>query len=168
MSLAKESRTDNSVVSTVKLTGQPPSVRHDVLSLVKELVEGHTTSRLRTHDLAYRSTLTAVFKYMGSEFLTSFTKFVEGEKDPRNLMLLFNLENSIIRTFNIKDNVQVRSCEDALTVGSVRRHVLLLPGAVPTTAQRPLRHHMRRPTGGTAAMPVCHVVVRASSPPPVH
>lgn len=49
---------------------------------------------------------------MGSPFLNSFTKFVTGEKDPRNLMLLFNLENEIIRNFDIKENVQVSSLQD--------------------------------------------------------
>jgi DNA repair/transcription protein MET18/MMS19 len=48
-----------------------------------------------------------VFKAMGSDFLNSFTKMVDGEKDPRNLMLLFSLEKVILLEFDVKDHIEV-------------------------------------------------------------
>ena len=48
-----------------------------------------------------------VFKAMGSDFLNSFTKMVDGEKDPRNLMLLFSLEKVILLEFEVKEHIEV-------------------------------------------------------------
>jgi DNA repair/transcription protein MET18/MMS19 len=48
-----------------------------------------------------------VFKAMGSDFLNSFTKMVDGEKDPRNLMLLFSLEKVILLEFDVKEHIEV-------------------------------------------------------------
>lgn len=61
--------------------------------------------------------LTSAFKAMGSDFLSSFAAFVTGEKDPRNLMLLFNLETFIIGSFKIDDNVQVSALQSVLIPG---------------------------------------------------
>jgi DNA repair/transcription protein MET18/MMS19 len=44
---------------------------------------------------------------MGSDFLNSFTKMVDGEKDPRNLMLLFSLEKVILLEFDVKEHIEV-------------------------------------------------------------
>lgn len=46
-------------------------------------------------------------KSMGADFLNSYTKMVDGEKDPRNLMLLFAMDRVILLEFDISDMVEV-------------------------------------------------------------
>lgn len=46
---------------------------------------------------------------MGADFLNSYTKMVDGEKDPRNLMLLFALDRVILLEFEIGSMVEVSS-----------------------------------------------------------
>lgn len=49
----------------------------------------------------------APLKAMGSDFINSFTKMVDGEKDPRNLMLLFSMDKVILLEFDIKPHIEV-------------------------------------------------------------
>jgi DNA repair/transcription protein MET18/MMS19 len=56
-------------------------------------------------------------KAMGSDFINSFTKMVDGEKDPRNLMLLFSLEKVILLEFDVKEHIEV-SNPDILLIAS--------------------------------------------------
>lgn len=44
---------------------------------------------------------------MGDEFISSYTKMVDGEKDPRNLMLLFQIDRVILTEFNVKARIEV-------------------------------------------------------------
>lgn len=44
---------------------------------------------------------------VGPEFLTGYTKMVDGEKDPRNLMLLFSMDRVILLEFDVKDRIEV-------------------------------------------------------------
>ena len=44
---------------------------------------------------------------MGPDFLNSYTKMVDGEKDPRNLLLLFSMDRVIILEFDIQDVIEV-------------------------------------------------------------
>lgn len=44
---------------------------------------------------------------MGADFLNSYTKMVDGEKDPRNLMLLFSMDRVILLEFDVKDLIEV-------------------------------------------------------------
>jgi len=46
---------------------------------------------------------------MGSDFVNSWTKFVDGEKDPRNLMLLFSMDRIILLEFDVANHIEVRS-----------------------------------------------------------
>lgn len=46
-------------------------------------------------------------KTMGSSFVNSYTKMVDGEKDPRNLMLLFSIDRVILLEFEVKDHIEV-------------------------------------------------------------
>lgn len=48
-------------------------------------------------------------KGMGADFLNSYTKMVDGEKDPRNLMLLFAMDRVILLEFDISELVEVSS-----------------------------------------------------------
>jgi hypothetical protein len=64
---------------------------------------------------------------------------VDGEKDPRNLMLLFSLEKVILLEFDVKDHVEVSIWAHPLTLarakrsGSIRRDILLFPNFLPST-----------------------------------
>jgi DNA repair/transcription protein MET18/MMS19 len=44
---------------------------------------------------------------LGTEFLNSYTKFVDGEKDPRNLMLLFSMDRVILLEFEVSEHIDV-------------------------------------------------------------
>jgi DNA repair/transcription protein MET18/MMS19 len=44
---------------------------------------------------------------MGADFLNSYTKMVDGEKDPRNLMLLFSMDRVILLELDVKDLIEV-------------------------------------------------------------
>jgi DNA repair/transcription protein MET18/MMS19 len=48
-------------------------------------------------------------KDMGTEFLNSYTKMVDGEKDPRNLMLLFSMARVILVEFDVEPQIEVRT-----------------------------------------------------------
>ena len=75
---------------------------------------------------------------MGSDFVNSWTKFVDGEKDPRNLMLLFSMDRVILLEFDVTNHIEVSSLlfsvHHADEVGHVRCHFLLFP------------HHVQAPT----------------------
>lgn len=46
---------------------------------------------------------------MNDEFISSYTKMVDGEKDPRNLMLLFQLDRVILQEFDVAGRIEVGS-----------------------------------------------------------
>lgn len=48
-----------------------------------------------------------VLKGMGSDFINSYTKMVDGEKDPRNLMMLFSMDKVILLEFDVKPHIEV-------------------------------------------------------------
>lgn len=48
-----------------------------------------------------------MLKSMGSDFINSFTKMVDGEKDPRNLMLLFSMDKVILLEFDVQAHIEV-------------------------------------------------------------
>jgi DNA repair/transcription protein MET18/MMS19 len=43
---------------------------------------------------------------LGAEFITSYIRMVDGEKDPRNLMLLFSIDRVILLEFDISAHVE--------------------------------------------------------------
>lgn len=55
-----------------------------------------------------------MLKSMGSDFINSFTKMVDGEKDPRNLMLLFSMDKVILLEFDVQAHIEVGSYLRAL------------------------------------------------------
>lgn len=44
---------------------------------------------------------------MGGKFITSFTELVGGEKDPRNLMIVFSIVRVILVEFDIVLHIEV-------------------------------------------------------------
>jgi len=86
---------------------------------------------------------------LGKEFIKGYCALVEGEKDPRNLMLSFGIIHVIVIEFDLTDCVEVGRpvlvlvkdwlCEGLTRSGSglsgsVRRDFLLLPDHVHTSA----------------------------------
>jgi len=51
--------------------------------------------------------LTIALKTMGGKFITSFTELVGGEKDPRNLMIVFSIVRVILVEFDIVLHIEV-------------------------------------------------------------
>lgn len=49
----------------------------------------------------------ASLKRLGKEFVAGYCALVEGEKDPRNLLLSFSLIKVILLEFEFSDNVEV-------------------------------------------------------------
>ena len=82
---------DASICDNVNMKAHVQAIRHLVYQVFDSLLALHRP----------------VFKSMGSDFLNSFTKMVDGEKDPRNLMLLFSLEKVILLEFDVKEHIEV-------------------------------------------------------------
>ncbi|WWC65616.1 uncharacterized protein I303_108236 [Kwoniella dejecticola CBS 10117] len=78
------------VVENVNMKAYIQATRHMVYVLFDSL--------LATHRSALKS--------MGTSFLNSYTKMVDGEKDPRNLMLLFSIDRVILLEFDVKDHIE--------------------------------------------------------------
>ncbi|KAK8849457.1 hypothetical protein IAR55_004790 [Kwoniella newhampshirensis] len=78
------------VVEDVNMKSYAQATRHLVYVLFDTLLATH------------RSAL----KGMGSAFVNSYTKMVDGEKDPRNLLLLFSMDRVILLEFDVKDHIE--------------------------------------------------------------
>lgn len=52
--------------------------------------------------------LLQVLKGMGDEFLTGYRGLVDGEKDPRNLIIAFTIDRVILTEFDISQHIEVR------------------------------------------------------------
>lgn len=52
---------------------------------------------------------------MSADFVFGFIQCLDGEKDPRNLMLAFTLIKSIIQEFDIAQHVEVRNIWNAFS-----------------------------------------------------
>ena len=46
---------------------------------------------------------------MGKEFITGYTSFIDGEKDPRNLLLAFSMDRVICIEFDISEHIEVNN-----------------------------------------------------------
>ncbi|OCF43478.1 DNA repair/transcription protein MET18/MMS19 [Kwoniella heveanensis CBS 569] len=78
------------IVENVNMKSYVQATRHLVYVLFDSLLATH------------RSAL----KEMGTAFVNSYTKMVDGEKDPRNLMLLFSIDRVILLEFDVKDHIE--------------------------------------------------------------
>ncbi len=56
---------------------------------------------------------------MGERFLSGYIALVDGEKDPRNLMIAFAIARVLAIEFDISVKFEVRSAPLALTVSDV-------------------------------------------------
>ncbi|KAK4691698.1 DNA repair/transcription protein MET18/MMS19, partial [Phenoliferia sp. Uapishka_3] len=79
------------IFTSVLLTSYPQSTRFLIYTLLDSLM-----SRSRP-----------ALKRMGKEFISGYCALVEGEKDPRNLMLSFSIARVILVEFEIAGNVTV-------------------------------------------------------------
>ncbi|WVQ75192.1 hypothetical protein IAR50_004803 [Cryptococcus sp. DSM 104548] len=78
------------IVENVNLQAYVQATRHMVYVLLDSLIGLHREE----------------FKKMGSAFINSYTKTVDGEKDPRNLMLLFSIDRVILLEFEVRDHIE--------------------------------------------------------------
>ncbi|BGP17780.1 hypothetical protein JCM10213v2_005822 [Rhodosporidiobolus nylandii] len=78
------------IFSSLDLRAHPQPVRHAVYTLLDHLM---SSSR-------------PALKRMGKEFLTGYAQLVEGEKDPRNLMLSFELVRVMLLEFEVEGAVE--------------------------------------------------------------
>ena len=77
----------------VDLPKHPPTTRFMVLTLVDALMSG------------YRDSL----KAMGDKFITGLADMIGGEKDPRNLMIVFSVMKVVLVEFDIVRHTEVES-----------------------------------------------------------
>ncbi|TXT13309.1 hypothetical protein VHUM_00676 [Vanrija humicola] len=77
------------IVENVNMKAYAQSVRHQVYLLFDSFLTHHREA----------------LKKMGPDFIASFAKMVDGEKDPRNLMLLFQLDRVILLEFDVKAQI---------------------------------------------------------------
>ncbi|KAK4683806.1 DNA repair/transcription protein MET18/MMS19, partial [Tremellales sp. Uapishka_1] len=78
------------VVENVNMKAYVQSTRHLVYVLFDSLLASHRKA----------------FRAMGAEFLNSYTKMVDGEKDPRNLLLLFSMARVILLEFEVEPMIE--------------------------------------------------------------
>lgn len=130
------------IYSSVVLKNHPQSIRHTLYTLLDSLMSNCRPSLVR----------------MGKEFIKGYCQFVEGEKDPRNLMISFGLVRIIVLEFDIEGCVEVNFHSLCLSrkklsnltgkifveTGSLRYHLLLLPDHVHSTSRRSLRYYFTR------------------------
>ena len=77
---------------------------------------------------------------MGKEFITGYTSFIDGEKDPRNLLVAFAIARVILIEFDVTEHVEVcvptlvsfRKHETFLV--SIQHNILLLPDHISPSA----------------------------------
>ncbi|TKA55992.1 hypothetical protein B0A53_01695 [Rhodotorula sp. CCFEE 5036] len=78
------------VLSSVNLKSHPQATRHSVYVLLDHLMS-HARPALQR---------------LGSEFISGYCSLVEGEKDPRNLMISFNLVKVILLEFDVAKTIE--------------------------------------------------------------
>ncbi|GAA5832383.1 hypothetical protein JCM11251_006429 [Rhodosporidiobolus azoricus] len=78
------------ILSSVQLKSHPQPVRHTIYLLLDRLVHHSRPALLR----------------MGSEFVGGYAELVEGEKDPRNLMISFGIVRVMLLEFKVEDKIE--------------------------------------------------------------
>ncbi|GJN90351.1 hypothetical protein Rhopal_003362-T1 [Rhodotorula paludigena] len=78
------------IFSSVSLKAHPQAIRHSVYTLLDLLM-----TRCRP-----------ALQRLGAEFVSGYCALVEGEKDPRNLMISFSIVRVILLEFDIAKNVE--------------------------------------------------------------
>ncbi|KAG0131695.1 putative DNA repair/transcription protein [Tuber indicum] len=81
----------SSAICKVDLQKHPQGTRFAVLTLIDSLMANRRD----------------VLKAMGGKFVTGFTELVGGEKDPRNLMIVFSLVKVILVEFDIVPHIEI-------------------------------------------------------------
>ena len=86
----------------VDLPKHPPMTRFRVLTLIDALMSG------------YRDSL----KAMGDKFVTGLADLIGGEKDPRNLMIVFSVMKVVLVEFDIVKHAEVCYSSSGIGDGS--------------------------------------------------
>jgi hypothetical protein len=120
--------------------------RYRIYQLVNGLMESHRKGRVALNDQEGGANFVTAFHEMGNQALVGLVDFVSGEKDPKNLMLVFSMLKVIMVEWDISDHVEASvlvNCDSAeLTCSDVvSLCLLLLSYYVQTSSKRPLWHH---------------------------
>ena len=94
--------------------------RHTVFSIFDSLVATHRDGKIHASSIVRLLTqVSIVLKSMGDRFLSGYITLVDGEKDPRNLMIAFAIARVLAIEFDISAKFEVRSAPLALSVSDV-------------------------------------------------
>jgi predicted membrane protein len=108
---------------------RPQSQRLQILDLLNDLM------------LQHRQAL----KELGAEFIVGITDLVSGEKDPRNLMIIFSVLKAIMIEWDISNHAEVGQL-------TVFEDIMLIPYSLcsmlfSATSRSPSDHHRMIPIG---------------------
>ena len=88
-----------------------PTSRHIVYKILDVFIANHRTGECSEYfvDISsyLRARLLKAMQSMGDEFLSGFRNLLDGEKDPRNLMLIFQMDRVVCIEFDISKHVEV-------------------------------------------------------------
>lgn len=83
---------DDRITATfLDLQTRAQPIRHQVIRLLNDLLSGHRSA----------------MREMGPEFVTGLIDVVSGEKDPRNLMIVFSILRAVIMEWDISNHAEV-------------------------------------------------------------
>lgn len=86
----------------------------------------------------------------GDKFLARFITYFDGEKDPRNLMVVFSVLRVVMTEWDISSCIQVSDSQSrplADFIGCLRRCIQLLSDHISPTAGRRVQSHVPRSKG---------------------
>ncbi|WFD00490.1 hypothetical protein MYAM1_003239 [Malassezia yamatoensis] len=81
---------------SLELRSHPQPLRHQVICLLDSLVARNRSGLLTMRRFSTESTSESSSPLPGSGFVHGYTKLVSGEKDPRNLLILFGIARVIL------------------------------------------------------------------------
>lgn len=96
-------------VLKVDLRKHPQGTRFVVLKAIDQLMAKHRDGKvmLPSSNVCLLTEVT-VLKKLGDPFIDGFIELIGGEKDPRNLMIVFSLLKVIIIEFDTERHTEVR------------------------------------------------------------
>jgi DNA repair/transcription protein MET18/MMS19 len=83
------------------------SARYLVLSIIDAIVARHREGAIFCHHKCCLQCCKNQLSALKSEFLRGYLSLVEGEKDPRNLVLVFAISRVLLVEFDITEYVEV-------------------------------------------------------------
>ena len=91
----------------VDLMSHPQAIRFLVFQILDSLMARHREGIFGTLSLSFLTKTHPALQSMGDDFLDGYTNLVDGEKDPRNLMIAFSIDRVICIEFDISRHAEV-------------------------------------------------------------